>query len=564
MGGAAIETLVAMKSRPKGPGRGSVVDIQAGGLELNLCFRWRWRATGTVRRVTGTHLHIPGLPECAKSDQVFGGAFPFIAGALSCNLDETWIPRRRAERARLGSGEDRRAASATTKLRLSEARDWVGEMNAGKRRERSEFADTADPIESASWVQRQLARALSLVHFSSENTKDTKIVLPLARAVGALYLVETESSQAAEAAITARDCMRTTLASLQDAGPSYHAQEELTKLIARCLGVTHQLAEYLAEVSSQDLAHTRPVHPTPPPGPAHSPEEAAGHGAAARSVDTDVDAVPQTTKANKDSARKLDRNVDRKVDRQLDDGREPEDAREPDTSRVAAAPSSDGPFPESEAETSRRERGVWHSSPPESEDDEQPVSPTRPSETAKESRAFAKTRLSHSHDEASPRGVGKPHMSAGPRPEDTPSRVEARRRYGKTMESRKSGGPSSKRARGPDTLPPANAVMLEANLGAHSPTNLYKGLSGNDIVDHGGIFVASYRVLEVGTPLWLKVTLPGGYDFEATARVSWIREVSTPDAPPGFGATFEKLSADARNLLQRFANNREPLFHDEM
>jgi hypothetical protein len=36
--------------------------------------------------------------------------------------------------------------------------------------------------------------------------------------------------------------------------------------------------------------------------------------------------------------------------------------------------------------------------------------------------------------------------------------------------------------------------VVAAELGAHSPSNFYKGLSGNDIVDHGGLFVSTYKL----------------------------------------------------------------------
>jgi hypothetical protein len=105
---------------------------------------------------------------------------------------------------------------------------------------------------------------------------------------------------------------------------------------------------------------------------------------------------------------------------------------------------------------------------------------------------------------------------------------------------------------------------VEANLGTHSTTNFYKGLRGNDVVDHGGLFVATYEAPGVGTPLWLRVTLPGGYSFDANAVVRWTRRQGSGDAPPGFGATFVSLSPEARQLVYRFTKNREPLFHDDI
>jgi uncharacterized protein (TIGR02266 family) len=115
----------------------------------------------------------------------------------------------------------------------------------------------------------------------------------------------------------------------------------------------------------------------------------------------------------------------------------------------------------------------------------------------------------------------------------------------------------------PVPAPPAgNLQVIPADLGAHSPTNFYKGLSGNDIIDHGGLFVSTYVPPKLGTPVRLKVSLPGGYEFEANAVVKWVREQGG-DAPPGFGAQFTQITPEARQLVYRYVRNREPLFHDD-
>jgi hypothetical protein len=113
---------------------------------------------------------------------------------------------------------------------------------------------------------------------------------------------------------------------------------------------------------------------------------------------------------------------------------------------------------------------------------------------------------------------------------------------------------------------PGGALRYEAELGAHSSTNFYKGLSGNDVVDSGGIFIATYNIPDVGQPLSVKVCLPGGYEFEAAAIVRWTRDSpqSGPDSSPGFGAQFTQISAEGRQLVYRYVRNREPLFYDDL
>lgn len=117
---------------------------------------------------------------------------------------------------------------------------------------------------------------------------------------------------------------------------------------------------------------------------------------------------------------------------------------------------------------------------------------------------------------------------------------------------------------GPESLPPAPG-MVEAELGAHSMSNFYKTLSGNDIVEHGGLFVATYNVPKMNQRVQLRVHLPGGYQFDCAGLVRWTREGrDNPDAPPGFGAQLQNVTAEQRQLIMRYVRNREPLFYDDL
>ncbi len=120
----------------------------------------------------------------------------------------------------------------------------------------------------------------------------------------------------------------------------------------------------------------------------------------------------------------------------------------------------------------------------------------------------------------------------------------------------------------PSAGPPSNGSTLrvEAALGAHSATNFYKGLSGNDVIDSGGIFIATYQLPQIGQDVVIKVSLPGGYEFEARAVVRWTRDApnSGADSSPGFGAQFTQISPEGRQLVYRYVRNREPLFHDDL
>ena len=122
----------------------------------------------------------------------------------------------------------------------------------------------------------------------------------------------------------------------------------------------------------------------------------------------------------------------------------------------------------------------------------------------------------------------------------------------------------------PAAVAPGNgpSMRVDAELGAHSPSNFYKGLSGNDVVEHGGIFIATYKIPRVGQALTVHVSMPGGYEFDAAAVVRWTRETvdssQGTSAPPGFGAQFTQITPEARQLVYRYVRNREPLFHDDL
>jgi hypothetical protein len=112
---------------------------------------------------------------------------------------------------------------------------------------------------------------------------------------------------------------------------------------------------------------------------------------------------------------------------------------------------------------------------------------------------------------------------------------------------------------------PARLVTLTAELGMHSASNFYRGLSGTDVVEAGGIFVATYQIPAIGAPVRLRILLPGGYEFEARGVVRWTREApdSGAQAPPGCGAAFTEITPEGRQLVHRYVRSREPLFHDD-
>jgi Tfp pilus assembly protein PilZ len=115
-----------------------------------------------------------------------------------------------------------------------------------------------------------------------------------------------------------------------------------------------------------------------------------------------------------------------------------------------------------------------------------------------------------------------------------------------------------------DAVTQGKGPTVVVELGTRSSSNFYKGLAGNDVVEHGGVFVATYKVPKIGSTVSLHVLLPGNYEFRATALVQWVREPRGSDIEPGFGARFIEITAEGRQLVYRYARNREPLFYDDL
>jgi hypothetical protein len=107
------------------------------------------------------------------------------------------------------------------------------------------------------------------------------------------------------------------------------------------------------------------------------------------------------------------------------------------------------------------------------------------------------------------------------------------------------------------------AGRIDVELGIHSTSNFYKGLGGNDVIEAGGIFVATYKVPKIGATVNLRVLLPGDYEFNAIAVVQWTRAAGDV-SDPGFGARFTQITPEGRQLVYRYARNREPMFYDDL
>jgi uncharacterized protein (TIGR02266 family) len=101
-------------------------------------------------------------------------------------------------------------------------------------------------------------------------------------------------------------------------------------------------------------------------------------------------------------------------------------------------------------------------------------------------------------------------------------------------------------------------VPLEVSVSLESDSQFFAGLSRD--VSRGGIFVATYRALPVGSHVTLRLELPDG-PLDATGLVRWVREQGEGIAP-GVGIAFESLGPEALKRIERFCDFRPPLYHE--
>jgi uncharacterized protein (TIGR02266 family) len=113
----------------------------------------------------------------------------------------------------------------------------------------------------------------------------------------------------------------------------------------------------------------------------------------------------------------------------------------------------------------------------------------------------------------------------------------------------------------PNSLPDqrgANRVVVDVEVSLASESHFFVGLTRN--LSQGGLFVATWRRLPVGTPLDLVLTLPDGI-VTARARVRWVRDATEVSAP-GIGVMFEGLGEGDRQRIEVFCAERAPYYFD--
>jgi uncharacterized protein (TIGR02266 family) len=98
---------------------------------------------------------------------------------------------------------------------------------------------------------------------------------------------------------------------------------------------------------------------------------------------------------------------------------------------------------------------------------------------------------------------------------------------------------------------------LQVEVTLTSDSHFFVGLT-NDI-STGGIFVSTYRPLDVGAKLEIEFALPDG-TIHVKGTVRWRRDSS--EMAPGVGISFDDIDAEHMQLIERFCARRPPLYYD--
>ncbi len=102
-------------------------------------------------------------------------------------------------------------------------------------------------------------------------------------------------------------------------------------------------------------------------------------------------------------------------------------------------------------------------------------------------------------------------------------------------------------------------IDLELTLASES--NFYSDVAGQRV----GLFVATFVVKELGTPISVRVSLPQRAEpIVVRGVVEWVREFSPSiDAPPGMGVALNPLGSADQRAVAAFMKQRAPILHDD-
>jgi uncharacterized protein (TIGR02266 family) len=106
----------------------------------------------------------------------------------------------------------------------------------------------------------------------------------------------------------------------------------------------------------------------------------------------------------------------------------------------------------------------------------------------------------------------------------------------------------------------AERVELYVEVGLATDSNFYAGLAMD--ISTGGLFVSTYTLYAVGTPITLSFELPAGRQVLAYGEVRWVREPNSGDTSPGMGVAFTRIDPDDLAAVALFCKQRNPMYYE--
>lgn len=107
---------------------------------------------------------------------------------------------------------------------------------------------------------------------------------------------------------------------------------------------------------------------------------------------------------------------------------------------------------------------------------------------------------------------------------------------------------------------PRTAVAVDVSM--QTEHNFYMGLTEN--LSEGGLFIATYDALPLGTKLDLTLKLPETAPIKVKVEVRWVREYNqfTESMAPGVGVQFQDLAEGDQKVITSFLAQRDPILYD--
>lgn len=114
----------------------------------------------------------------------------------------------------------------------------------------------------------------------------------------------------------------------------------------------------------------------------------------------------------------------------------------------------------------------------------------------------------------------------------------------------------------PDSVPPSQRKdprrAIELQIEFNEDTQFFAGLTQD--VSEGGVFIATYRIQPIGTPLTVSFELPGGTKISARGQVRWIRDTNVVEGRPGMGVAFTDIGPECLSAVAEFCRRIAPLY----